>query len=176
MNPSAVSIGWAKGDGSASHNTRGHHDIISTSVFIMSRSTYTRSGTRRLGDDYQDIIGCEVAVDWLEHSDRYSWIRVEADDAKFLDDIVVMRADGRVEVKQVKFSTHPSGANDPFTWEKLLAESESKSGKRTQSLAQEWAVSLRQLEGICHIADGSGLNLCCRVEVFFGSVYGPIPR
>ena len=43
-----------------------------------------------------------MLVDWLEHSDRYSWIPVEADEAKYLDDIVVMPADGRVEVKQVK--------------------------------------------------------------------------
>src|ERR1700674_613060 len=113
----------------------------------MPRSPYTRSGTRRLGDDYQDIVGCEVMVDWLEHSDRYSWVRVEADEAKFLDDIVVMRADGRVEVKQIKFSTNPSGAHDSFTWQKLLADSEGKSGNRTQSLLQKWVVSLRQLEG-----------------------------
>jgi hypothetical protein len=65
------------------------------------------------------MIACEVLVDWLEHSDRYSWVRVEADEAMFLDDIVFMRADGRVEVKQVKFSTNPWGADDPFTWEKL---------------------------------------------------------
>lgn len=122
---------------------------------IMSRSPYTRSGTRRLGDDYQDIIGCEVMVDWLEHSDRYSWVRVEADEAKFLDDIVVMRADGRVEVKQVKFSTNPSGADDPFTWEKLLAEPESKSGNRTQSLLQKWAASLTHLRELHDVADAS---------------------
>jgi hypothetical protein len=110
----------------------------------MSRSPYTRSGTRRLGDDYQDLIACELLVDWLEHSNRYQWIRVEADEAKFLDDVVVMRADGRVEVKQVKFSTNPTDADDPFTWEKLLAQSDTKAGTKTQSLLQKWALSLRE--------------------------------
>ena len=35
------------------------------------RSPITRSGARRLGDEYQDLIALEVLVDWLEHSERY---------------------------------------------------------------------------------------------------------
>jgi len=116
----------------------------------MSRSPYTRSGTRRLGDEYQDLIACEALVDWLEHSGRYAWIRVEADEAKFLDDIVAMRADGHVDVKQVKFSTNPEGEDDPFTWERLLAKPGSKSGRKTESFLQKWCTSLRQLQAVQH--------------------------
>lgn len=47
------------------------------------------------------------------------------------------------------------GADDPFTWEKLLAEPESKSGNRTQSLLQKWAASLRQLREVYDVADAS---------------------
>jgi hypothetical protein len=116
-------------------NNHSAHDIINTFAFsLMSKSPYMRSGTRRLGDDYQDLIACELFVDWLEHSDRYQWIRVEADEAKFLDDVVVMRGDVRVEVKQVKVSITPEGVEDPFSWEKLLVQSETKSETKTQSL------------------------------------------
>ena len=44
------------------------------------KSDLKRSGTRRLGNDYQDAFALDVLIDWLEHSDRYRWVRVEADD------------------------------------------------------------------------------------------------
>ena len=92
------------------------------SDYFMSRSTYTRSGTRRLGDYYQDLVACETLIDWLEHSERYIWVRLEADDAGYLDDVAAMRKDRPLVVKQVKFSTNPQGDTDPLTWEKLLSE------------------------------------------------------
>src|SRR6185369_4768157 len=112
---------------------------------VMSRSTYTRSGTRRLGDYYQDLIACETLIDWLEHSDRYIWVRLDADDAGFLDDVVAMRNDGHLVVKQVKFSTNPQGPTDPLTWEKLLSEPPGKSHRERMSLLQKWAISFREL-------------------------------
>lgn len=121
----------------------------------MTRSPYTRSGTRRLGDDYQDLIACEVLIDWLEHSGRYVWVRVEADEAKFLDDVVVMRTDGRLIVKQVKFSTNPEGEDDPLTWEKLLAEPPGKSARTRMSLLEKWSASLRELLANGQLAEAS---------------------
>jgi hypothetical protein len=121
----------------------------------MTRSPYTRSGTRRLGDDYQDLIACEVLIDWLEHSERYAWVRVEADDAKFLDDVVAMLSDGRLIVKQVKFSTNPEGEDDPLTWEKLLAAPPGKSARARMSLLKKWATSLRELLANSSIAEAS---------------------
>ena len=44
---------------------------------VSVRSDYTRSGVRRAGDDYQDIIALVLLVEWLEHPERYKWVRVE---------------------------------------------------------------------------------------------------
>ena len=79
--------------------------IQPTMVFV--RSNYTRSGVRRAGDDYQDIIALVWLVEGLEHPERYKRVRVEADDFGFLEDVVALRADDVVVAKQVKFSAHP---------------------------------------------------------------------
>ncbi len=83
----------------------------------INRSAFTRSGVRRLGDAYQDLIALELLVDWLEHAGRYHWMRVEADDAGALDDVTALRADHRLVAKQVKFSVHPEEDDDPWTWD-----------------------------------------------------------
>ena len=70
-------------------------------------SEYTRSGTRRAGDDYQDAVALDVLVDALEHADRYASIEVEADGVGVLDDVCAVLKDGRLILKQVKFSTDP---------------------------------------------------------------------
>jgi hypothetical protein len=101
------------------------------------------------------LIACEVLIDWLEHSGRYVWVRVEADEAKFLDDVVVMRTDGRLIVKQVKFSTNPEGEDDPLTWEKLLAEPLGKSARARMSLLEKWSASLRELLANGQLAEAS---------------------
>jgi hypothetical protein len=106
------------------------------------KSPITRSGTRRLGDDYQDVVALEVLVDWLEHSDRYKWVRVEADDAGALDDVIALKSNGALVVRQVKYSTDAEADEDRLTWNTLLERKEAKSGKTTQSLLQKWAFSL----------------------------------
>ena len=72
-------------------------------------------------------------------------MRLDADDAGFLDDVVAMCNDGRLVVKQVKFSTNPQGDTDPLTWEKLLSEPPGKSNRARMSLLQKWATSFREL-------------------------------
>lgn len=109
------------------------------------QSRITRSGARRLGDEYQDLVALDALLDWLEHADRYEWVRVEADDAGALDDVVALRQDGRLVVRQVKFSTHPEAADAPWSWDVLLATSASKSGQPTKSLVQKWAASQVEL-------------------------------
>src|SRR5437762_13238204 len=99
-----------------------------------SEISLTRTGARRLGDEYQDLIALEVLLDWLEHSDRYEWVSVEADDSGFLDDVKALTNDGRFVVKQVKFATHPDSAKDPWTWETLLKTIETKRGKDRKSV------------------------------------------
>jgi hypothetical protein len=110
-------------------------------------SEYTRSGVRRAGDDYQDIVALELFVEMLEHPDRYEWVRVEADDAGFLDDVVALRADGVIVAKQVKFSAHPDDAADPYSWDDLLKQRTSKQGTSLPSLLWKWGSSFQQLKG-----------------------------
>jgi hypothetical protein len=56
------------------------------------KSKFTRTGVRRAGDDYQDVVALDLLVEWLEHPNRYDVIRVEADDRGYLDDIAAESA------------------------------------------------------------------------------------
>jgi hypothetical protein len=85
-------------------------------------------------------------------------MRVEADEAKFLDDVIVMRQDGRLVVRQVKFSTNPEGEGDAFTWEKLLAEPPGKPARKRMSLLKKWAFSLSELRATYQIAEASVIS------------------
>lgn len=104
------------------------------------RSSITRSGTRRLGDEYQDLVALELLIDWLEHSDRYEWIEVEADEVGALDDVVALRSDGVMIYRQVKFAVHSNNLQDLWTWDRLLAQ---EAGKK-HSFLQAWASSLKK--------------------------------
>src|SRR6266849_10128403 len=109
------------------------------------RSPITRSGARRLGDEYQDLIALEVLVDWLGHSERYEWVQVEADDAGSLDDVVARRRDGTVVYRQGKFAVHPDDPDDLWTWVTLLKRATGARGRKLPSLLQDWATSLHHL-------------------------------
>jgi hypothetical protein len=109
------------------------------------KSEYSRTGARRAGDDYQDLMALEVFVDFLEHPKMYQWIRVEADDAGFLDDVVALRTDGSFEVKQVKFTTHPELDTNVLTWSYLLEKRKGKTEK-LPSLLEKWASSINILQ------------------------------
>lgn len=119
------------------------------------RSPYTRSGTRRLGDEYQDLIALDVLVDWLEHPDRYHWVRVEADEVGVLDDVVAVRADGALLPRQVKYATDAEAPDDPWTWEALLAVPKARSGGPRVSLLQRWANSLARLPADYPLGDAA---------------------
>jgi hypothetical protein len=90
----------------------------SAELFPVRR--FTRSGVRRLGDEYQDIQSLDILVEWLENNDRYEWVELEADARGYLDDIVAKRADGVVELRQIKFSTASYKIEDALSWQILL--------------------------------------------------------
>jgi hypothetical protein len=119
-------------------------EIRSMATARKPKSDLKRSGTRRLGDEYQDAFALEVLIDWLEHSDRYRWVRVEADDFGALDDVTAELANGTLVVKQVKFSTHPEAKEDRLSWETLLNQELGKKQSKS-SLVQKWALSLGAL-------------------------------
>jgi hypothetical protein len=105
------------------------------------RSDLKRSGTRRIGDDFQDAVALDVLIDWLEHPGRYTWVRVEADDSGFLDDLTAERSDGTQVVRQIKCSMHPEAEDDRLTWDVLLKKEPGTKGPKP-SLLQKWASSL----------------------------------
>ena len=109
------------------------------------RSPITRSGARRLGDDYQDVVALEMLVDWLEHSERYEWVQVEANDVGVLDDVVARKRDGTRVCRQIKFAVHPDDPGDPWTWETLLSQKTGANGHKLSSLLQDWASSLQRV-------------------------------
>lgn len=115
------------------------------------RSRYTRTGTLRSGLDYQDLVALQVLVEMLEHPDRYRWVRVEADDAGSLDDVVCLRSDGSFDLIQVKCSTSSESVGGILTWEKLL----DKGGKTAEfpSLLEKWSSSLELWDQKAQIHD-----------------------
>lgn len=112
---------------------------------LNTQSPYTRSGTRRLGDEYQDLIALNLIIQWLEHNDRYIWMMLEADNKGSLDDIVALKKDNTLVVHQVKYSTNSEAPEDPWTWEKFLERNPTKQGGLTPSLLQKWAESLNKI-------------------------------
>ena len=116
------------------------------------------SGARRLGDDYQDIVVLDLIVDWLEHGDKYAWIKAEAGETGSLDDVVAKLPDGRIIARQVKYSTDPNAADDPWTWESLLEIGTSTGKRMKQSLLQKWAVSLPKVQALGTVEEASVLS------------------
>jgi hypothetical protein len=103
-------------------------------------SLYNRHGTARAGDDYQDLWGAQILVEFLEHPDRYQWVRFEADGFGALDDIVALRADGKYVIRQIKFTVDAEGERYEVAWNWLLRPSGSQG--RGPSLLKKWADAL----------------------------------
>ena len=103
-------------------------------------SLYNRHGTARAGDDYQDLWGAQILVEFLEHPDRYQWVQFEADGFGALDDIVALRADGKYVIRQIKFTVDVENERYEVTWDWLLRHSGAQ-GHGT-SLLKKWADSL----------------------------------
>ncbi len=108
-------------------------------------STYTRHGASRAGDDYQDLCGVEILIEFLERPERYQWVRFEADEAHFLDDILALRADGSYVARQIKFTVDPEDPSYEVSWDYLLKQKEGKQGPLSSRL-QKWATSLSSLK------------------------------
>ena len=108
---------------------------------------YTSHGASRAGDDYQDLWGAQILVEFLENPEKYQWIKFEAHEFKHLDDIVALTADNKFVLRQIKFTVDPEREDLTVNWDWLLNR---KEGVRTKSLLQKWASSVRN-----HIIDGT---------------------
>lgn len=104
---------------------------------------FTRSGARRAGDDYQDIVAIGFFLDWLENPDAFVSMTVEDEESGVLDDIRKERSDGVVELVQVKFATAPGDPDSEWKWDTLLNERDSRKSpsKKLPSLLARWAQS-----------------------------------
>jgi hypothetical protein len=100
-------------------------------------TSFTPSGARRSGDEYQDLHSAEVLIEWLENPEAYLWIRLETADGS-LDDIQAQRADGTRRLLQVKFATDVSSEWD---WDDLTHRESGRTGEKP-SLLQKWKTSL----------------------------------
>ena len=120
-------------NGDPSHPMQVHRAIFAW-VFKLAavqreggmRQRRTRTGARRSGDDYQDLVAAKALLRILKHPSRYLWVKFEDREAGTLDDVLVLRTDDVVEASQVKFSTDALRPGDPLTWEKLLRQPEGK--------------------------------------------------
>lgn len=94
---------------------------------------------------YQNRQGLRILCDWLDAPARYTRVRFECDDEAVapmgLDDIVVERANGLVDLQQVKFT--PAPHLHPLCWDWMLE----KTGKtvRSRSMLRKWFDAFKAL-------------------------------
>lgn len=95
---------------------------------------------------YQTRQGLKVLCDWLDAPARYSRVKfecdVENDAPQGLDDIVIERSDGKLDLLQVKFTPNPN--QNLLSWDWLLE----RSGKtdRSRSMVRKWFDAYKKLE------------------------------
>ena len=95
---------------------------------------------------YQNRQGLRILCDWLDAPARYTRVKFECDDesvaATGLDDIVVERSDGLVDLQQVKFTPDPN--LHLLCWKWMLE----KTGKtaRSRSMLRKWFDAFKVLD------------------------------
>lgn len=95
---------------------------------------------------YQNRQGLRVLCDWLDAPARFCRVKFEcneeAEAPTGLDDVVVERSDGLVDLQQVKFTPDP-GAH-PLSWNWMLE----KAGKtaRSRSMLRKWFDAFKKLD------------------------------
>lgn len=87
---------------------------------------------------YQNRQGLRVLCDWLDAPTRFTRVKFECDDEavapKGLDDIVAERADGLIDLEQVKYTPNP-GAH-ALSWEWMLEKAGTTA--RSRSMLRKW--------------------------------------
>ena len=102
----------------------------------------SRTGARRYGDDYQDLVTIEAMLEILENPANYSHIEMEVPDVGQLDDIALYARDKQsCRFFQIKYSLYAENDDDCYSWDKLLCREETKKGKKLPSLLGHWIQS-----------------------------------
>lgn len=68
----------------------------------------SRSGVRRFGDRYQDLIAWTAAMRVLHPSNDYKQLEIEVNGVGNIDDVVLRSTSGRHHYSQVKWTTNPT--------------------------------------------------------------------
>lgn len=95
---------------------------------------------------YQNRHGLKILCDWLDAPTRYDRVKFECDDdteaPKALDDIVVERTDGLIDLQQVKFTPDP----DVYLlcWDWMLEKTGTTS--RSRSMLRKWFDAFKKLD------------------------------
>lgn len=95
---------------------------------------------------YQNRQGLRILCDWLDAPARYTRVKFECDDESVaptgLDDIVVERSNGLVDLQQVKFTPDPN--LHLLCWKWMLE----KTGKtaRSRSMLRKWFDAFKALD------------------------------
>ncbi|MBE5214762.1 ATP-binding protein [Pectobacterium sp. A535-S3-A17] len=95
---------------------------------------------------YQNRQGLKVLCDWLDAPTRYNQVKFECDNEneapQGLDDIVIERSDGLVDLQQIKFT--PDSDKHLLSWDWML-EKKGKS-ERARSMLRKWFDAFKQLD------------------------------
>lgn len=107
----------------------------------MSKTALKPAAITRAAFDYQDLIGIEVLINFFRDPRRYQWVELESEDrsAGYLDDVVALRADGKFEYTQVKFTVDPDRYLLDWNW---LLERKAHGTSRLK----KWADSVSDLD------------------------------
>lgn len=95
---------------------------------------------------YQNRQGLKVLCDWLDAPERYIRVKFECDEEcdapQGLDDIVIERGDGLIELQQVKFTPNPD--EHLLSWDWLLKKTGTTA--RSRSMLRKWFDAFMQLD------------------------------
>jgi len=108
---------------------------------MNENKVYTRIAGPREGFAYQDAQAIDLFIRWLMNPQFYRWVKLEADEYGYLDDIVACRKDETIECIQVKYTLHPDDPKTNWTWEDLL-----KSERGKSSLLKKWFNSWKTIK------------------------------
>ena len=88
-----------------------------------------------------------LLAEWLTSPTRYKAVRFECDDSDIapqaLDDVVAVRADGKYDYTQVKYTPDESLTNYPLSWDWLLTVDAAK--KNSRSFLRKWFDAFKKI-------------------------------
>ncbi|MCA2178979.1 SAVED domain-containing protein [Nonomuraea glycinis] len=95
----------------------------------------SRSGVRRSGDRYQDLIGWSAAMRVMHPTNDIQRLEIEVNGVGNIDDVVLRSASGRHHYAQVKWTTNPTNMIDHSY---LTKQDTKKSKSLLQKLFHSW--------------------------------------